>query len=111
MVTKIKKPIASILIVNFNNKNLLERSIKSCFNQDYKNCEIIIFDDLSTDGSRLELKKYKNIRIILNQKKTYIPYIDAMNAYFKMFNVSKGEFIFFFWIVMIIFILKKSQLL
>lgn len=95
MMIKTNKPIVSILIANYNNRNLLNRCIQSCLKQNYKNYEIIIYDDCSTDGSNLELKKYNNIKIILNKNKKNIPYIDAMNAYFEMFKVSRGEFIFF----------------
>jgi len=90
-----RSPLVSILIANYNNKNLLERSINSCKNQSYKNKEIIVFDDLSDDGSQDVLKKFKNIKVIYNKKKSGIPYLDAMNAYREMFKVSKGKFIFF----------------
>ena len=42
-------PLVSILIANYNNKNLLKRSIISSKNQSYPNKEIIVFDDLSND--------------------------------------------------------------
>ena len=87
-------PLVSILIANYNNKNLLKRSINSCKNQSYPNKEIIVFDDLSDDGSQQILKKIKNIKVIYNKKKLGIPYIDAMNAYIKMFKKSKGKYIF-----------------
>jgi len=87
-------PLVSILIANYNNKNLLERSINSCKNQSYPNKEIIVFDDLSDDGSQKILKKIKNIKVIYNKKKLGVPYVDAMNAYIKMFKKSKGKYIF-----------------
>ena len=94
MKNKLLQPLVSILVANYNNKSLLKRSLNSCLNQQYKNLEIIVFDDCSTDGSQQELKKFKNIKIILNKKKKKIAYIDAMNAYIKMFKFSKGDFIF-----------------
>lgn len=87
-------PLVSILIANYNNKNLLERSINSCKNQSYPNKEILVFDDLSDDGSQQILKRIKNIKVIYNKKKIGIPYLDAMNAYIKMFKKSKGKYIF-----------------
>ena len=62
-------PLISILIANYNNKNRLKRSIKSCFNQNYKNIEVIVFDDCSTDGSQDIIKKIKKIKKIFNKKK------------------------------------------
>ena len=90
-----RSSLVSILIANYNNKNLLERSINSCKKQSYKNKEIIVFDDFSDDGSQDLLKKIKNIKVIYNKKKLGIPYLDAMNAYREMFKVAKGKFIFF----------------
>ena len=87
-------PLISILIANYNNKNRLKRSIKTCINQSYKNIEVIVFDDCSTDGSQDIIKKIKKIKKIFNKKKKHIPYLDSMNAYLKMFKISKGKFIF-----------------
>ena len=55
-----KNILASILINNYNNQKFLKKSIFSCLNQTYKNLEIIIFDDNSTDNSLKILKKIKN---------------------------------------------------
>ena len=88
-------PLVSILVANYNNKDLLERSINSCKNQTYPNKEIIVFDDSSDDGSQELLKKIKNIKVIYNKKKLGIPYLDAKSAYIKMFKKSKGKYIFF----------------
>ena len=53
----IKKSLVSILIINYNNEKYLDRAIKSCINQTYKNLEILIYDDKSTDGSKFLLNK------------------------------------------------------
>ena len=55
-----KNILVSILINNYNNQKFLKKSIFSCLNQTYKNLEIIIFDDNSTDNSLKILKKIKN---------------------------------------------------
>ena len=97
-MTNLSSPLVSILIANYNNKKFLKKCITSCLNQNYKNIEIIIFDDCSTDDSQNFLRKFrkkKNIKILYNKKKKLIPYLDAMNAYFTMFNKSKGKYIFF----------------
>ena len=52
---KIQNTLISILIINFNNAKFLTRAINSCLNQSYKNFEILIFDDKSTDKSQLIL--------------------------------------------------------
>ena len=66
----------SILITNFNKKKFISKTLKSCINQKYKNFEIIIVDDQSTDNSNLILKKY-------NSKYNYI------KLYFKKGQKSK----------------------
>ena len=94
----IKKNLASILIINYNNAKYLDRSIKSCLNQTYRNLEILIFDDKSSDDSKLILSKYsknKKIKLFFNKyKKKNIPALDAKNSYYKLFTKSKGELIF-----------------
>ena len=59
----------SVLVANYNNSIYLNRSIKSIQNQNYKNIEIIVVDDNSTDNSIEILKKIKKITIIKNEKK------------------------------------------
>ena len=64
-----KKQLASILITNFNKDKYLNDTIQSCLAQNYKNKEILIFDDKSTDNSLKILKKYKKIKVLKNKKK------------------------------------------
>lgn len=94
---KKQKTLVSILIINFNNGKLLARAINSCLNQKYKNLEILIYDDKSTDNSKNILKKYKNnkkIRYFFNTgKKKKIAALDAMRGYIKLFNKSKGSLV------------------
>lgn len=59
----------SVLIVNYNNSIYLERCIRSVKCQNYKNIEIIVVDDYSTDNSLEILKKEKKINLIKNKKK------------------------------------------
>ena len=69
---KKQNTLISILIINYNNHNLLKRSIESCLSQSYKNIEILIFDDQSNDDSPNVLKKFnknKKIKIYFNKKK------------------------------------------
>jgi glycosyltransferase involved in cell wall biosynthesis len=44
-------PLVSIVINNYNYAQFLELAIKSALRQDYKNCEVIVVDDGSTDNS------------------------------------------------------------
>ena len=49
MRMKKNKYLISVIIVNYNNAKYLKRSLDSVINQQYKNKEIIIVDDMSTD--------------------------------------------------------------
>lgn len=60
----------SIITVNFNNKDGLEKTIKSVISQPPKLYEYIIIDGGSTDGSVDVIKSTLNIYIIGLAKKT-----------------------------------------
>jgi len=94
---KKKTTLVSILIINYNNSDLIDRSIRSCLNQTYQNIEILVFDDKSTDGSLQKLRSYyknKKIKIFVNKKKKKnIPSFDAFNGYNFLFKKSKGSII------------------
>lgn len=64
------KPILSILIVNWNNKNLLEDCLKSIYRiKNYQNYEIVIVDNNSEDGSVSLIKKeFPKVKLIENDK-------------------------------------------
>ena len=67
-------PLISFLIINYNNTNLLPRSIESCLKQTYKNFEILVFDDKSENSIKNIKKKYKlnqNVKFYENKQKIY----------------------------------------
>lgn len=53
-------PLVSILINNYNYAQFLGNAIESAFHQTYKNVEIIVVDDGSTDNSLEILEKYSD---------------------------------------------------
>ena len=53
---------ASIIIANFNNAKFIPECINSIQNQTYKNYEIILFDDNSSDDS-IQVAKFENIQV------------------------------------------------
>ena len=59
----------SIILPTYNSEKFIHRSIKSVLNQTYKNWELIIVDDASTDSTKEIIKnyekEYKKIRSIL----------------------------------------------
>ncbi len=51
--------IVSVIIPNFNHSNFLKQRIDSILNQTFKDFELIILDDCSTDNSRAIINQYK----------------------------------------------------
>ena len=46
-----RKPLLSVIVPVYNVKDYVERCVDSIINQTYRNLEILIVDDGSTDGS------------------------------------------------------------
>lgn len=84
-------PLVSILIPLYNSEQFIGETIESCLNQSYKNLEIIIVDDGSTDTSLSIVenyaKTYKTIKVF-TQKNSGAP--RARNLAFQK---STGEYI------------------
>lgn len=53
------QPLVSIIIVNWNGKEVLAECLQSLTNLDYSNWELILIDNGSKDGSEKLVKKYK----------------------------------------------------
>ena len=93
-MNKSNNQMVSVIIPTYNRANLLPRSIESVLNQTYKNIELIIVDDKSTDNSLSIIKKYlkKDGRVkLIQHNKNYGGSI-ARNTGIKN---SKGKYIAF----------------
>ncbi len=68
----IRLPLVSVIIVNLNGKQLLKDCLASLESNAYKNIEVIIVDNGSTDGSVEFIKNFKfkfgNVKIIKNRQ-------------------------------------------
>ena len=63
--------LVSIVLCTYNGEKYLDEQLSSIINQTYKNIEIIICDDCSTDNTINILEKYKhlnNFHIFQNQE-------------------------------------------
>ena len=63
-------PKISIVFTSYNHKEFLRQALDSLINQTFKEFELIVVDDCSTDGSQEVLKSYHDprIRLFLNEK-------------------------------------------
>jgi glycosyltransferase involved in cell wall biosynthesis len=80
----------SVIIPCYNSAKTIIKCLDSVFNQTYKNLEVIIVDDGSTDNLVGLLTGYNNKLIILQQENKGAP--TARNYGFK---ISRGEFVIF----------------
>src|ERR1700759_2901855 len=85
--------MVSVIIPNYNHSPYLHKRINSVLNQNYKNFEIIILDDCSTDNSKKIIEQYRH-----NPKVAAIIYNERNNGSpFKQWNkgveVAHGDFI------------------
>lgn len=56
--------LVSIIMPAYNCEKFIGSSIESVLKQEYKNWELIIVDDCSTDGTRDKINEYKDERVI-----------------------------------------------
>ena len=86
------KPLISVLMPAYNAERFIADAIESILNQTYKNFELIVADDASTDSTAKIVKEYcakdKRVALISNKKNLYI----AANRN-KLIKMARGEFI------------------
>ena len=64
--------LVSIIMNCHNGQQYLKYSLKSIFNQTYKNWELIFWDNLSTDGSKKILDQFRDKRVKYYKSKKFI---------------------------------------
>ena len=85
----------SILIPTYNDSKYIEETLDSVYKQDYKNYEILICDDGSTDNTKEVIYKYKD----KFDKENKIKYIydanaDQLNAIIKLIPSITGNYVY-----------------
>ena len=86
------KPLVSIIVPNYNYEQFLEKRLESIFNQTFKDFEVIILDDASTDKSIEIISKYlirPEVTLITNKKNS----ASAFKQWIKGLELAKGEII------------------
>ena len=83
-------PLISVLLPVYNEEKYISQSIDSILNQTYRNFELIIIDDCSTDKSNEIINSYNDSRIILIKNKKNLHIAKSLNIGFQHAN---GEFI------------------
>lgn len=86
------RPLVSVLMPTYNVAPFVEEAVRSIFEQTYRNFELIIVDDCSSDGTYEILKRLADLdhRIILDRNDTNSKICITLN---KAWSLAKGEFI------------------
>ncbi len=83
------KPLVSICIPNYNYGDFLEEAINSALSQTYKNIEVLVVDNCSTDRSWSILKTFGG-KIKAYRNKRNLGHVENMN---KCIELSRGKYI------------------
>ena len=62
-----KNPLVTVIIPTYNRSNLLPGAINSVLDQTYKNVEIIVVDDGSTDNTAEIIKQFEGIKYLYKE--------------------------------------------
>ena len=87
-----KKDLVSVIINCHNGEKFIRECIDSVIKQTYKNWEIIVWDNFSTDKTANIIKSFNNDKINYFKSKIYTPLGFARN---KAIEKANGEFIAF----------------
>ena len=84
----------SILISSYNKEKYIEECILSVLNQDYKNIEVIIIDNNSTDSSLNIINKFSD-KIIINKKNRISEFgaFNQIDLIIESFRLSSGDIV------------------
>ena len=92
-----QKPIVSVLLPTFRRAKdgYFEKAVQSVLNQTFKNLELIIIDDASTDGTKNLIDHFmkidSRIQCIRHKQNVGLPAISEYEGYVK----ARGEYIAF----------------
>jgi len=85
-------PLVTVVCLCYNHANYLREAVESVLNQTYKNIQIIIVDDASTDGSVIEIerlvKHYPSIELLLLKQN-----VGNCKAFNSALGLIKGDFV------------------
>lgn len=85
-------PLVSIICLSYNHAQFVEEALNSVLAQTYKNIELLIADDSSTDNSKVVIenwcKTHPNVAFVANTTN-----LGNTKTFNKMLALSKGEYV------------------
>ncbi len=83
-------PKVSVILLSFNNSQYIRESIQSILSQTYRDFELIIGDDASTDNSLEICRSFSDLRIKLLTSDKNLGIVDNID---RCLNATSGEFV------------------
>ena len=89
-------PLVSVIIPAYNHEKYVQETVKSIINQTYKNIELIIIDDGSTDNTWQKIQEIKEEcekrfkRVFFETKKNE----GTCKTLTKLISLTQGEFVY-----------------
>ena len=83
-----EQPLVTVNILSFNRKDELRNTLTKVYEQDYKNIEVIVVDNASSDGSPEMVKnEFPKVQLIQLEKNIGIA------GWNEGFEIAKGEYV------------------
>lgn len=87
-----QEPLVSVVVPTYNGADTIEKALDSILNQTYRNIEVIVVDDASTDSTREKISAYKEkdsrIKPIFLEKNRHVCYAGNIG-----FEHASGKYI------------------
>lgn len=85
-----KSSLVSIILATYNRSKYISKAIESVLNQSYRDFELVIIDDASTDKTSEVLNSYNDSRIKIISNKNNLGFVKSLN---KGIKYAKGKYI------------------
>lgn len=82
-------PVISVIIPAYNHERFVGAAVDSVLTQTFRDLELIVIDDGSTDGTAAAVKQFQDPRLTYH----YQPNQDAYNALNNGMRLARGQFI------------------
>lgn len=86
------QPLVSIVMPAYNAEKFIEESVNSILQQTYRNFELLVADDASTDKTKEILSSFNDSRISIYENEINQGYLITCN---RLFSLCKGDLITF----------------
>ncbi|HBG05008.1 MAG: hypothetical protein A2075_19810 [Geobacteraceae bacterium GWC2_58_44] len=88
-------PLVSICIPAYNSASFIEKTLNSISSQSYRNLEILVGDNCSTDstGEIIERLRQSDSRIVHVRHQSNLGYVGNLN---RLLELSRGEYVAFY---------------